>query len=123
MRSPCQRRLTLLLALLVFVLAAPATAQASWGSIAIEPETGATGLASGKATAEAAKQAAKNRCGDPHCRSALWIFNGWGAVVQKKNGVYISGLGATKAKALANARNRAHEQSARSVASVFSGLS
>lgn len=64
-----------------------------------------------------------NRCGDPHCKSALWVFNGWGAVVQKKNGVYVSALGTTKAKAFANARKRAGENSAHTVASVFSGLS
>jgi hypothetical protein len=123
MGSPTARRLCGLLAMLALLLAAPAVAQASWGSIAIDPETGAKGFASGKDTAAAAKRAAKSACGDPHCKSALWVFNGWGAVVQKKNSLYISGLGATKAKAFANARNRANETSARSVASVFSGLS
>ncbi|MGE0068243.1 MAG: DUF4189 domain-containing protein [Solirubrobacterales bacterium] len=117
------RPLVLALLALTLLFAAPALAQASWGSIAINPETGKTGIASGKATAQAAKNAAKNRCGDPHCKSALWVFNGWGAVVQKKNGVYISALGTTKAKAFTNARKRAHENGARSIASVFSGLS
>ncbi|HVO52958.1 MAG TPA: DUF4189 domain-containing protein [Solirubrobacterales bacterium] len=107
----------------LFLLAAmPALAQASWGSIAINPETGHYGLSAGKASAAAAKLAAKNRCGDPHCKSALWVFNGWGAVVLKKNGVYISGIGRTKAKAFANARKRAREQ-APAFASVFSGFS
>jgi hypothetical protein len=117
------RSLALALVSLALLLAAPALAQASWGSIAINPETGKKGIASGKATAQDAKDAAKNRCGDPHCKSALWVFNGWGAVVQKKNGVYISALGTTKAKAFSNARKRAGENSARTVASVFSGLS
>jgi len=117
------KRLGLLLAALALALAAPAAAQASWGAIAIEPETGAKGIASGKATVAVAKEAAKNRCGDPHCKVAVWVFNGWGATVQKKNGVYVSGLGKTRAKAFANARKRANESSARSIASVFSGLS
>ncbi len=109
-------------AALALLLAAPAVAQASWGSIAINPETGEVGIASGKGTAQVAKQAAKNRCGDRHCKSALWVFNGWGAVVKKKSGVYVSGIGRTKAKAFANARKRAGEQ-APAFASVFSGFS
>jgi len=121
MPSSVSLRLSLLLAALA-LLVVPAAAQASWGSIAIDPETGAKGIAAGKNTAKAAKDAAKNRCGDPHCKSAVWVFNGWGATVHKKNGVYISGIGRTKAKAIENARKRANEK-APLVASVFSGLS
>ncbi|MFN8215347.1 MAG: DUF4189 domain-containing protein [Solirubrobacterales bacterium] len=109
-------------AALVLILALPTAAAASWGSIAINPEDGSVGIASGKDSAQAAKRAAKARCGDPHCKSALWVFNGWGAVVKKKNGVYISGIGRTKAKAFANARKRAREK-APAYASVFSGFS
>ena len=116
------RRLGALLFVLVLLLAVPAAAQASWGSIAIEPETGKRGIAAGKGTAKAAKDAAKNRCGDPHCKSAVWVFNGWGATVQKKSGLYVSGIGTTKAKAIANARKRANEK-APLVATVFSGYS
>jgi len=116
------RRLTVLLAALALLLAVPAAAQAYWGSIAIDPETGAIGLSVGKPTAAVAKQAAKNDCGDKHCKSAVWVSNGWGATVKKKNGVYISGIGSTKAKAVANARKRANEK-APLIASVFSGLS
>lgn len=104
------------------LLAAPAVAQASWASIAINPETGDVGIVAGKSTAQVAKRAAKNRCGDQHCKSALWVFNGWGAVVKKKNGVYVSGIGRTKAKAFTNARKRAGER-APAFASVFSGFS
>jgi Domain of unknown function (DUF4189) len=107
---------------LVLLFAVPALAQASWGSIAINPETGKVGISSGKSSAQAAKRAAKNRCGNRHCKSALWVFNGWGAVVKKKSGVYISGIGRTKAKAFANARKRAGER-APAYASVFSGFS
>jgi hypothetical protein len=116
------RACLVLVSVLCLSAAVPALASASWGSIAINPETGKVGISAGKATAAAAKLAAKNRCGNPHCKSALWVFNGWGAVVQKKNGVYISGIGRTKAKAFANARKRAREQ-APAFASVFSGFS
>jgi hypothetical protein len=116
-------RLCLVLIAAAGILAAmPALAQASWGSIAINPETGRYGISAGKASAEAAKAAAKSRCGDRHCKSALWVFNGWGAVVLKRNGVYISGIGRTRAKAFANARKRAGEQ-APAFVSVFSGFS
>lgn len=108
---------------LVLLLAAPSAAQASWGSIAIDPDTGKIGYARGEATAAQAKATAKNECGTNHCKSAVWIFNGYAAVVQKKSGIYISGIGRTKNLAFRDARERAHEQSARSVAWVFSGYS
>jgi uncharacterized protein DUF4189 len=108
---------------LVLLLAAPAVAQASWGSIAIDPDTGKIGYSRGEETAAQAKTKAKDECGTSHCKSAVWIFNGYGAVVQKKNGIYISGIGRTKNLAFRDARERAHEQSARSVAWVFSGYS
>jgi len=122
MLSSVTRRLAVLFAAFSLLLVAPAAAQAYWGSIAIDPETGSVGLSVGKPTAAIAKQAAKNDCGDRHCKSAVWVFNGWGATVQKKNGIYISGIGRTKAKAIENARKRANEK-APLVASVFSGLS
>jgi Domain of unknown function (DUF4189) len=108
---------------LALLLVVPAVAQASWGSIAIDPTNGKVGYARGEDTAVKAKLHARNECGTSHCKPALWIFNGYGAVVQKKNGIYISGIGASKSQAFRNARKRANEQSARSVAWVFSGLS
>lgn len=120
MPSSVSVRLSVLLAALA-LLVVPAVAQASWGSIAIDPETGAKGIAAGKNSAKAAQKAAKNRCGDNHCKSAVWVFNGWGATVHKKNGVYISGIGRTKSKAVKNARKRAKEK-APVVATVFSGI-
>jgi len=56
-------------------------------------------------------------------KAALWVFNGYGAVVKKKNGLYISGLGRTKNLAFKDARQRAHDSTARSIAWVFSGYS
>ncbi|HEX7059397.1 MAG TPA: DUF4189 domain-containing protein [Solirubrobacterales bacterium] len=119
-----RRALSILCALIVTgALAAPAAAQASWGSIAIDPTTGKIGYSRGEPTAAKAKLHARNECGTNHCKSALWVFNGYGAVVQKKNGIYISGIGTSKSRAFRNARNRANDSSARSVAWVFSGLS
>lgn len=105
------------------LLALPAVAQAKWGAIAIDPEIEKIGYARNDPTADVAKTHAKNRCGTPHCKVALWVFNGYGAVVQKKNGLYISGLGRTKAQAFTNARKRANDGKARAVAWVFSGYS
>lgn len=116
-------KLSAFAAALVLLLLIPAVAQARWGAIAIDPETGKIGYARNDPTANAAKRHAKNHCGTRHCRVALWVFNGYGAVVLKKNGVYVSGLGRSKADAFRNARKRAREQSARSVAWVFSGYS
>jgi hypothetical protein len=70
----------------------------------------------------AAKKKALNECGENHCKVAVWVFNGYGAVVKKKSGLYIAGIGATKNLAFKDARERAHE-SAPAVAWVFSGLS
>jgi hypothetical protein len=116
-------KLSALGAALVLFLVIPAVAQAKWGAIAIEPETGKVGYARNDPTAAVAKTQAKNRCGTSHCKVALWVFNGYGAVVLKKNGVYVSGIGRTKAEAFQKARKRAHEASARSFAWVFSGYS
>ncbi len=108
---------------LVALLALPAVAQAKWGAIAIDPITEKIGYARNDPSAAVAKTHAKDRCGTSHCKAALWVFNGYGAVVKKKNGLYISGLGRTKNLAFKDARRRAHDSTARSVAWVFSGYS
>jgi Domain of unknown function (DUF4189) len=119
-----RRARSILCALIVAAaLAVPAAAEASWGSIAIDPTTGKVGYSRSEPTLAKAKVRARNDCGTNHCKSALWVFNGYGAVVRKKNGIYISGIGTSKSRAFRNARKRANERSARSVAWVFSGLS
>jgi len=110
------------LAALALLLAVPAAAQASWGAIAIDPTSGTVGYARGQATVVRAKETALKECGESHCKVAVWVANGYGAVVKKKNGVYIAGLGRTKNLAFRDARERAHEK-APAVAWVFSGLS
>ena len=110
------------LAALALLLAAPAAAAASWGAIAIDPTSGKVGYARGQTTVVRAKETALKECGESHCKVAVWVSNGYGAVVKKKNGVYIAGLGRTKGLAFEDARDRAHER-APAVAWVFSGLS
>jgi hypothetical protein len=119
MRTPVK---LLAAAALALLLVAPAAAQASWGAIAIDPETGKIGYARQQATVVRAKETALKECAESHCKVAVWVSNGYGAVVQKKSGLYIAGLGRTKNLAFRDARQRAHEQ-APAVAWVFSGLS
>jgi hypothetical protein len=116
-------KLAVVMAALALLLLAPAVAQASWGSIAVDPEIGKIGYARNEPSAAAAQSHARNECGTNHCKAAVWIFNGYGALVQKKNGLYFAGLGKTKAQAFRNARKRANDGSARQVAWVFSGYS
>ena len=103
------------------LLALPAVAQADWGAIAVNPLTGKTGISYGYETAGAAKNRARNECGRGKCRVAVWVRNGYGALVQKRSGVFVAGAGATRALAFQKARHRAHEQGARNVISVYSG--
>jgi Domain of unknown function (DUF4189) len=123
MRSSLAKSLLVAVAALTLLLAVPVSAQAYWGAIAIDPTTGASGLSYTQGSAAAAQDRARNKCGKPHCKVAVWVFNGYGAVVQKKNGIFISGIGRTKHLAFQSARHRAHEQRARGIAWVFSGLS
>ena len=116
-------KLALVTAVLVVSLVVPASAQAFWGAIAVDPASGRVGLARQQVTAVEAKEIALARCGGGKCKVAVWIFNGYGALVQKQSGVYIAGLGKTKNLAFRDARDRAHERAARPVAWVFSGLS
>jgi hypothetical protein len=117
-----RRALIPLLASLALLVIAPA-AEASWGALAVDPDTGKIGYARNESSAGAAQTHARNECGTNHCKAAVWIFNGYGALVQKKNGLYFAGLGATKAQAFGNARKRANDGSAHKVAWVFSGYS
>lgn len=99
----------------------PAAAQADWGAIAVDGETGKTGIAFDYATAAAARQRARNECGGPKCQALVWVRDGYAALVQKRSGVFVAGVGATRALAFRMARQRAHEQRARRVVWVFSG--
>jgi hypothetical protein len=115
------RRLAVVTVSLGLLLAVPAAAQAAWGAIAIDPTTGKVGYSHQQPSAVASKKKALHECGESHCKVAVWVFNGYGAVVKKKNGLYIAGIDRTKNLAFRDARERAHE-SAPAVAWIFSGL-
>lgn len=108
---------------LTLLFAAPAAAQSYWGAIAVDPESGITGTSFDFPTAKAAQHQALAVCEvrGNGCKVAVWVTNGYAALVKKHNGLYIGGLGRTKARAIANARKHAHESSAHLVATVFSG--
>jgi hypothetical protein len=71
-----RRALVPLLALLALLLAAPA-AEASWGAIAVDPETGKIGYARQEPSAGSAQAQARNECGTSHCKAAVWVFSGY----------------------------------------------
>jgi uncharacterized protein YraI len=103
------------------LLALPAAAQADWGAIAVNPISGKTGISYDYGTATAAKNRARNECGRGKCRVAVWVRNGYAALVQKRSGAFVAGAGASRRRAFDKARHRAHEQAARSVTWVYSG--
>ena len=101
------RTLLALSAVLVLLFAVPAAAQAAWGAIAVNPDTGATGISYDYGNAHAAQNRARHECGDPQCKVAVWVANGYGALVQKHDGTYFAAIGRTKNIAFRNARHRA----------------
>jgi hypothetical protein len=108
-------------AALTMSLAAPALASADWGAIAVNPRTGKVGISYNYPTAHRAKKRARNECHQKACQVAVWVRNQWAALVLKRNGVFVAGVGLTKKKAFHKARQRAHESKAKKWASVFSG--
>jgi Domain of unknown function (DUF4189) len=115
-------RLVAGLAAISLLLAVPAAAQAAWGAIAVDPITGKYGTSFDYNTAHAAQHRARVECGTSHCKVAVWVANGYAALVQKRsNGLYFAGYGRTKHDAFKVAIHRAHESGARRVAWVFSG--
>ena len=118
-----RRTVLVLTAALTLLFAVPAAAQASWGAIAVEPESGDYGVSSDYGSAAAAQHRAKQECGDPHCKVAAWVSNGYAALVLTKSGVYYAGIGRTENLARMKARQHAHDFKARYITSVFSGYS
>ena len=118
----CSVRPVVALVALVLVLAVPAAAQAAWGAIAVDPITGNYGFSHDYNSAKGAQHRARNECGSKHCKVAVWVANGYAALVQKRsNGLYFAGFGRTKHAAFHKALHRAHEPNARHVAWIFSG--
>jgi len=124
-KKTCAKRTKLLVATsicaLAMALAAPALASADWGAIAVNPRTGKVGVSYDYPTAHRAKKRARSECHQKACQVAVWVRNQWAALVLKRNGVFVAGVGLTKKKAFAKARERAHESGAKRWASVFSG--
>ncbi|HET7443554.1 MAG TPA: DUF4189 domain-containing protein [Solirubrobacterales bacterium] len=118
-----RRQLLVLFTAFALLGAAPAAAEADWGAIAVDPETGRYGVSYEYNSVAAAKNRAKNECGSRHCKVAAWVSNGFAALVRKKNGVYYAGIGRTENLARKNARRNAHDSGARYITSVFSGYS
>lgn len=120
LKSPL--RLVVAFSSLALLLAAPTAAQADWGAIAVDPITDEYGVAFDYNSARGAQHRARNECGTKHCKVAVWVANGYAALVQKRsNGLYFAGFGRTKQAAFRKALHRAHESNARHVAWVFSG--
>ncbi len=55
------------------------------------------------------------------CQVAVWVSDQYAALVLKRNGVFIAGVGRTRNLAFEKARERAHESSAKRYAWVYSG--
>lgn len=120
--GPARRRIAVLVLATTMLFAVPAAAQAYWGAIAVNPATGAYGVSYNYNTANGAKHRALNECKGQKCRVAVWVRNGWAALVFKnKNNVFVAGAGDTEREAVAKARSRAHDSSARKVTTVYSG--
>jgi hypothetical protein len=106
---------------LTMALAAPALAAADWGAIAVSPHTGKVGVAYDYPTAHRAKRRALHECHQLGCQVAVWVRNQYAALVLKRNGAFVAGVGASKHAAFHKARERAHESSAKKIAWIFSG--
>ncbi|HEX3363045.1 MAG TPA: DUF4189 domain-containing protein [Solirubrobacterales bacterium] len=109
------------IAALALALAAPALAAADWGAIAVNPQTGKVGVSYDYSTPHHAKKRALVQCHQSGCRIAVWVFNQYAALVLKRNGVFVAGVGRTRNLAFLKAKERAHERSAKRYAWVYSG--
>lgn len=118
-----RRTVLVLTSALTLLFAVPAAAQASWGAIAVDPESGDYGVSHDYNSAGGAQRQAKKECGDPHCKVAAWVSNGFAALVRTQSGVYYAGIGRTENLSRKKAREHAHDPSARYITSVFSGYS
>lgn len=116
-------RLVLATAAAALFLALPVAAQADWGAIAVDPLTGHYGVAYDYNTAHGAQHRAKVECHTKHCKVAVWVRNGYAALVQKRsNGFYFAGYGHSKHAAFHRAIRRAHEPNPRRITWIFSGF-
>jgi hypothetical protein len=108
------------IAALALALAAPALASADWGAIAVNPKTGKVGVSYDYPSAHRAKKRALSQCHQRACRVAVWVSDQYAALVLKRDGVFVAGVGLTKDLAFRKARERAHESHAKRVAWIYS---
>ena len=106
---------------LMLALAVPAFAAADWGAIAVNPRTGKVGVSYDYSSAHHAKKRALAQCHQGGCRIAVWVFDEYAALVLKRDGVFVAGIGRTRNLAFEKAKERVHERSAKRYAWVFSG--
>ena len=109
------------IAVLLMALAEPAFAAADWGAIAVNPRTGKVGVSYDYSTSHHAKKRALAQCHQTGSRVAVWVSDQYAALVLKRNGVFVAGVGPTKNLAFAKARERAHEPTAKKYAWIYSG--
>jgi hypothetical protein len=109
------------IAALMLALAVPAFAAADWGAIAVNPRTGKVGVSYDYSTAHHAKKRALAQCHQKGCRVAVWVRNQYAALVLKRSGIFVAGVGLTRNLAFEKAKHRAHERGAKRYAWVYSG--
>jgi Domain of unknown function (DUF4189) len=86
-------------------LSVPAVASADYGAIAVNPGNGASGVSFNYNKKGPALRRAQREC-PGNCRIAVWVRNQCGAVVTSPRR-FVPGVGATKNKAIRNAKQRA----------------
>jgi uncharacterized protein DUF4189 len=101
------------------MLAAPASALAFYGSIAVNPQTEAYGGSYNKATKQAAELTALKHCRGT-CKTLLWVHDYCAAAVVTRKGFW-GGFGPTHNAAIRAARKHAHNPHAKFLTWVCSG--
>ena len=101
------------------MLAAPASALAFFGAIAVNPQTEAYGASDKQPTKKAAERAALNHCRGT-CRTLLWVRDYCAAAVVTPKGFW-GGFGPTHIAAIRAARTHAHNPHAKFLTWVCSG--
>jgi hypothetical protein len=107
------------LTVLAAMLAAPASALAYYGAIAVNPQTGTHGSSRRQLTKPAAERAALRDC-TGRCRTLLWVRNACAAAVVTPSGFY-GGFGLTRVAAIRAARRHARAPHATLVTAVCTG--
>src|ERR1700755_164628 len=81
---------------LMLALAVPAFAAADWGAIAVNPRTGKVGVSYDYSNSRQAKKRALAQCHQRGCRVVVWVANDYAALVLKRDGAFVAGIGRTR---------------------------